>query len=151
MSLGPIELVVIKFPGNKFTGEITPALADLVDKGLVRIIDLLFVAKDEDGTILVEEIANLGDDAYAQFEAVVSDVNGMLNEEDAQQFAGMLEPNSSAGLLLFENTRAKRFADAIADANGEVLFSERIPRAVIEAMQAERKRPLRPSARRHMS
>src|SRR5215211_7915637 len=116
MSLGPIELVVIKFPGNKFTGEITPALADLVDKGLVRIIDLLFVAKAEDGTVLVEELANLGDGEYAQFEAVVSDVNGMLNAEDAQQFAGMLEPNSSAGLLLFEHTWATEFADALANA-----------------------------------
>src|ERR687898_723782 len=104
MSLGPVEMIVIKFPGNKFTGEITPALADLVDKGLIQIIDLLFVAKAEDGTVLVEEIANLGDDEYAQFEAVVTDVNGMLNEEEAQRFAGMLEPNSSAGLLLFEHT-----------------------------------------------
>jgi Family of unknown function (DUF6325) len=137
MSLGPVEMLVVKFPGNKFTGEVTPALADLVDNGLIRIIDLLFVAKAADGTVVVEEIANLGDDDYAQFEAVVSDVNGMLGEEDAQQFAGLLEPNSSAGLLLFENTWAKRFADAVADANGEVLFNERIPRAVIEAMQAE--------------
>jgi hypothetical protein len=137
MSLGPVEMLVVKFPGNKFTGEIAPALADLVDNGLIRVIDLLFVAKGEDGTVVIEEIANLGDDEYAQIEAVVSDVNGMLGEEDAQQFAGLLEPNSSAGLLLFENTWAKRFADAIADANGEVLFSERIPRAVIEAMQVE--------------
>jgi Family of unknown function (DUF6325) len=137
MPLGPVELIVIKFPGNKFTGEITPALADLVDKGLVRIIDLLFFVKDEDGNVLVEEIANLGDDEYAQFEAVVSDVNGMLNEEDAQQFGGLLEPNSSAGLLLFEHTWAKGFADALANADGELLYAERIPRAVIEALEAE--------------
>jgi hypothetical protein len=137
MPLGPVELIVIKFPGNKFTGEITPALADLVDKGLVRIIDLLFFVKDEDGNVLVEEIANLGDDEYAQFEAVVSDVNGMLNEEDAQQFGDLLEPNSSAGLLLFEHTWAKGFADALANADGELLYAERIPRAVIEALEAE--------------
>jgi hypothetical protein len=137
MALGPVEMIVIKFPGNKFTGEITPALADLVDKGLVRIIDLLFVAKAEDGTVLVEELANLGDGEYAQFEAVVSDVNGMLNEEDAQQFGGLLEPNSSAGLLLFEHTWATEFADALANADGELLYAERIPRAVIEALEAE--------------
>jgi hypothetical protein len=137
MPLGPVELIVVKFPGNKFTGEIAPALADLVDKGLVRIIDLLFVAKDADGTVLVEEIANLGDDEYAQFEAVVSDVNGMLNEEDAHQFAGLLEPNSSAGLLLFEHTWATTFADALANADGELLYAERIPRAAIEALEEE--------------
>ena len=137
MPLGPVELIVVKFPGNKFTGEITPALADLVDKGLIRIIDLLFVAKGEDGTVVVEEIANLGDDEYAQFEAVVSDVNGMLNEEDAHQFGGLLEPNSSAGLLLFEHTWAADFADALANADGELLYAERIPRAVIEALEAE--------------
>jgi hypothetical protein len=137
MSLGPVEMIVVKFPGNKFTGEITPALADLVDKGLIRIIDLLFVAKDADGTILVEELANLGDGEYAQFEAVVSDVNGMLNEADAQQFGGLLEPNSSAGLLLFEHTWATDFADALANADGELLYAERIPRAVIEALEAE--------------
>src|SRR5215216_6349762 len=135
MSLGPVEMIVVKFPGNKFTGEITPALADLVDKGLIRIIDLLFVAKDADGTILVEELANLGDGEFAQFEAVVSDVNGMLNEADAQQFGGLLEPNSSAGLLLFEHTWATDFADALANADGELLYAERIPRAVIEALE----------------
>jgi hypothetical protein len=137
MLLGPVELLVVKFPGNKFTGEVAPALADLVDTGLIRVIDLLFVAKREDGTVVVEEIANLGDDEYAQVEAVVSDVNGMLTEEDAQHFAGLLEPNSSAGMMLFENTWAKRFADAMANANGEVLFNERIPRAVIQALEAE--------------
>jgi hypothetical protein len=94
-------MLVAKFPGNKFTGEFTPALADLVGHGLIRVIDFLFVTRGGDGTVAIEEIANLGDDKYVQLEAVVSDVIGMLNEEDARHFA---EPNSSAGMLLFENT-----------------------------------------------
>lgn len=101
-------MLVAKFPGNKFTGEITPALADLVGHGLIRVIDFLFVTRGGDGTVAIEEIANLGDDEYVQLDAVVSDVNGMLNEEDAQHFAELLEPNSSAGMLRFENTWAKR-------------------------------------------
>jgi hypothetical protein len=137
MPYGPIEMLVVKFPGNQFTGEIAPALADLVENGIIRVIDLLFVAKGDNGTVDVVEIADLGDDVYGEYEAVISDVNGMLNEEDAQHFAGLLEPNSSAGLLLFENTWATRFADAVANAKGEVLFNERIPRAVIEALEAD--------------
>src|SRR5215203_5288816 len=137
MPYGPIEMLVVKFPGNQFTGEIAPALADLVENGIIRVIDLLFVAKGDNGTVDVIEFADLGDDVYGENEAVISDVNGMLNEEDAQHFAGLLEPNSSAGLLLFENTWATRFADAVANAKGEVVFNERIPRAVIEALEAE--------------
>jgi uncharacterized membrane protein len=136
MSLGPVEMLVVKFPGNKFTGEIAPALSELVDNGLIRVIDLLLVAKGQDGTVVIDEIANLGDDEYAQLEAVVSDVNGMLSDEDALRFGALLEPNSSAGLLLFENTWAAKFADAVANANGEVLFNERIPRTVIESLEA---------------
>jgi uncharacterized membrane protein len=134
MSLGPIDFLALKFPDNEFRGEILPALADLVEAETIRIIDLLFVQKYADGGVHVVELADLGEDDYRAFEEVVSDVSGMLSHEDAQQIAMTLEPDSSAALLLFENLWANRFVDAVANAKGEVVMSERIPRAMIEEM-----------------
>ena len=137
MSVGPIELIAIKFPGNKFTGEIVPALAELIEQNTIRVIDIIFVRKSEDGVVDVIEISELDDDTYATYEAVIADVGGMLGEEDAQQFSGLLEANSSAAVMVFENVWATRFVEAVRNANGELIFNERIPRAVIEALEAE--------------
>lgn len=135
--MGPIELLAVKFPGNQFTGEIVPALSELIESGLIRVIDIEFVRKDADGVVDVIEISELDEDTYAVFEGVVADVGGMLGEEDAQQLSGLLETNSSAAVMVFENVWATRFADAVRNANGEVIFNERIPRAVIDALVAE--------------
>lgn len=136
MSLGPIDFLALKFPGNQFRGEIIPALADLVEDETIRIIDLLFVQRNADGGVRVVELADLGEDDYRAYEEVVSDVSGMLSHDDAKEIASRLEPNSSAALLLFENVWASRFVDAVANAKGEVVVSERIPRAMIEEMQS---------------
>jgi|SRR5829696_1360348 len=137
MSVGPIELIAIKFPGNKFSGEIVPALAELIEQNTIRVIDIIFVRKDEDGVVDVIEISELDDDTYATYETVIADVGGMLGEEDAEQFSGLLEANSSAAVMVFENVWATRFVEAVRNANGELIFNERIPRAVIEALEAE--------------
>jgi uncharacterized membrane protein len=136
MPLGPIELLVVSFPGNQFTGEITPALAELVESGTIRIVDLLFVIKDEQGKVAVLELGDLAADVLGQFRLLVSDTIPMLNEDDAHELAEALENNSSAGIMLFENTWATRFADAIHNAKGEVVLNERIPRAAIEELIA---------------
>lgn len=136
MSLGPIEFLALKFPGNEFRGEILPALADLVEDETIRIIDLLFVQKEAEGTVRVIELSDLGEDDFAAFDAVVSDVSGLLGHDDAQMIANALEPNSSAALMLFENVWAIRFVDAVANANGEVIVSERIPRVILDEMVA---------------
>jgi hypothetical protein len=136
MPLGPIELLVVSFPGNQFTGEITPALAELVESGTIRIVDLLFVIKDEQGKVAVLELGDLAADVLGQFRLLVSDTIPMLNEEDAYELAKALGNNSSAGIMLFENTWATRFADAIHNARGEVVLNERIPRAAIEELIA---------------
>ncbi|MGH2586002.1 MAG: DUF6325 family protein [Dehalococcoidia bacterium] len=132
MSLGPVDMVVVKFPGNHFRGEIVPALKDLVEHGTIRIIDLLFIRKDQAGEVTVTEVTDLDDETYAVFHPLVSDIQGLFSDNDVQQFAAGLENNSSAGLLLFENTWAARLSDALAGADGELVLSERIPRAVIE-------------------
>lgn len=136
MALGPIEMLVVKFPGNQFTGEIAPALAELVDAGTIRVIDFVFIMKDADGTLTSVELADLPDDAASAFAPVVDDVSGMLSEDDIRDLGGLLDPNSSAGLMLFENAWAAKFAQAVRNANGEVVLSERIPRQVIEEIAA---------------
>lgn len=137
MSYGPVEYVVLKFPGNQFSGEIAPALRELVDTGTVRIIDLLFAIKDADGTVGVFELNGMGDSVTAIFEPVDATEDELLSESDAQHVAALLEPNSSAALLLFENTWAARFAEAVSNANGEVIVNARIPRDVIEELVSE--------------
>jgi hypothetical protein len=137
MTYGPIEFVVLKFPGNQFSGEIAPALQELVDSGTVRIIDLLFVIKDVDGTVAVLEVDGLGDAMAAIFEPIARTEDELLSQADGERFGELLEPNSSAALLLFENTWAANFVQAVLNANGEVLLNERIPRDVINAVLEE--------------
>src|SRR5215204_2267795 len=136
MSLGPIEMLVVKFPGNRFSGEIIPALGDLVENGTVRIVDLLFAVKSKEGDVTVLEFSDLAPDLFGQWDPLVSDVSPMLNENDAHQLAASLENNSSAALMLFENTWATRFVDAVSNASGEVVVNERIPRSVVQELTA---------------
>jgi uncharacterized membrane protein len=137
VALGPIEMLVVKFPGNKFSGEIIPALGELVENGTVRIVDLLFAVKNKDGEVTVLEFGDLAPDIFGQWDPLVSDVTPMLNEDDARELTASLENNSSAALLLFENTWATRFVDAVSNARGEVVLNERIPRAVVQELTAE--------------
>ena len=138
MAIGPIELLVVKFPGNQFKGEIAPALQELVESGTIRIIDLIFAIKDEEGTLAVLELNALGDETLAVFEPEPSELSGSLTEDDARErSSGGLENNSSAAIMLFENTWATKFVDAMRNANGELVLIERVPRAVIDELIAE--------------
>jgi uncharacterized membrane protein len=128
---GPVDLVLLGFPGNQFTGEIAPALRDLVSSGTVRILDLVFITKDADGNVAGVELSDLGD-AGAAFEDVDGEINELLTDEDIEAAGEELAPNSSAALLMFENTWAGRLATAIREANGEVVAYERIPRDALE-------------------
>lgn len=137
MSLGPIEYVVVAFPGNKFKGEIIPALAELVENGTIRILDLVFIAKDEDGNVAAVELADLGEGHEAAAMADISEIDaGLLNEDDVQLAAEALDNNSSAGLLVFENAWAARFAEAVRNADGQLVANERIPYDVVQAALA---------------
>jgi hypothetical protein len=137
-SLGPVELLVIKFPGNQFKGEIGPALGDLVDSGTIRILDLLFAIKDEDGAFDILEVRELESGEMDIFEPLLTGGNEFLSEEDIQNIASMLEPNSSAAVLLFEDTWAVNFRDALANANAQLIYNIRIPQAVVEELLAEK-------------
>jgi hypothetical protein len=131
--LAPVDYMIVAFPGNEFKGEIAPALADLVEKGTIRIIDLAFVAKDADGNIAAFELTDIDPDVRKGFENMGVEVNGLFNEEDLQAAGEELDPNSSAALLVWENLWAKDVAQAIRNAGGELLDFERLPHEVVQA------------------
>jgi hypothetical protein len=131
--LAPVDYMIVAFPGNEFKGEIAPALADLVEKGTIRIIDLAFVAKDADGNIGAFELTDIDPDVRKGFENMGVEVNGLFNEEDLQAAGEELDPNSSAALLVWENLWAKDVAQAIRNAGGELLDFERLPHEVVQA------------------
>ena len=131
--LAPVDYMIVAFPGNEFKGEIAPALADLVEKGTIRIIDLAFVSKDADGNIAAFELTDIDPDVRKGFENMGVEVNGLFNEEDLQAAGEELDPNSSAALLVWENLWAKDVAQAIRNAGGELLDFERLPHEVVQA------------------
>jgi translation initiation factor IF-2 len=137
MSIGPIEYLVVAFPGNKFKGEIIPALAELVENGTIRILDLVFIMKDEEGNVAAIELSDLDPEEEAAAMSDISDIDkGLLNEEDIQLAADSLEDNSSAGLLVFENVWAAKFAEAVRNADGQLVANERIPYDIVQAAMA---------------
>ena len=131
--LAPVDYMIVAFPGNQFKGEIAPALADLVEKGTIRIIDLAFVAKDADGNIGAFELTDIDPEVRQGFENMGVEVNGLFNEDDLQAAGEELDPNSSAALLVWENLWAMDVAQAIRDAGGELLDFERLPHEVVQA------------------
>jgi hypothetical protein len=132
MALGPVDLLVVRFPGNQFKGEIAPALAELVDQGTIRVIDLLLAVKDSDGNLEILEADSLSPEDAGDLGNLVSDPVRLFSEDDVETFAATLEPNSAAALLLFENTWAAHFRETLENAKAELVMFERIPRAVVE-------------------
>jgi hypothetical protein len=126
----------VSFPGNQFKGEIAPALAELVEKDIIRIVDILFINKDEDGNIDVVELDAVGDEESAAFGPVVSDLTELLTDDDAERLSNALDNNSSAALMLFENTWATRLRDALLNANGQLVLNTRIPKHVVDELLA---------------
>jgi hypothetical protein len=131
MPIGPVEYIVVSFPGNKFTGEIAPELAKLVESGTIRVLDLVFVGKDADGNVVAFEFDQL--DELAPFAAIDGEVGGLVTTEDINHAAALLEPDSSAALLIWEDAWAAPLVDAIRAADGVLVEGARIPRDLIEA------------------
>ena len=128
VDIGPVDVLLVKFPGNRFRGEIGPALADLVSRDLVRVIDLLFVYKDVDGTVGSLELSELGPDLEPAFVDIDGQVpGGVLEPDDVDEIAASLEPGSSVAALVVENTWAIPFVTAMRNAGAEVIDQSRIP------------------------
>ena len=134
MAEGPVDLLVVQFPENNFTGEIVAEMKNLVSAGTLNILDLMFVTRNAEGTIDVVELTDLEDVVAVQFDEFVGDIDGLLADADAEAIGAGLPPNSSAAMLLYENAWARNFSIAVRNADGEVLIHERIPRALFEAM-----------------
>lgn len=124
--MGPIDYVLVEWPGRQPTGEAVPHLIDLVERGVIRIIDLAFIAKDEDGSVTALGIADLGD-AVAEFAVFEGADSGLLHEDDIATAGDVLEPGTSAALLVYENTWAAPFASAVRRGGGQLVASGRIP------------------------
>jgi Family of unknown function (DUF6325) len=134
--MGPIDYLLVEWPGRQPTGEAAPHLIDLVDRGLIRILDLVFLHKDEDGSLTRLEISDLGDqvEAFADFEGASS---GLLSDEDTDEAGSALEPGTSAALLVYENRWAAPFASALRRSGGQLVATGRIPiQAMLAALDA---------------
>ena len=131
--IGPVDYMIVAFPGNEFRGEIAPALAELVEAGTIRIIDLAFVGKDADGEIGAFELTDLDPEVREGLEEMGIEVSGLFNEDDLMSAGEELEPNTSAALLVWENVWARDVAQKMRDAGGVLLDFDRLPHEVVQA------------------
>ena len=131
--IGPVDYAVIAFPGSKFSGGIAPALAELVDTGVIRIIDIAFVGKDVNGEVTAVELTELDPAVQAGFEKAGVEVSGLFNEDDLAASGDELEPGSSAALIVWENVWARRIADAVRSSDGQLLDFGRLPHETVQA------------------
>jgi uncharacterized membrane protein len=136
MAFGPVDVIIIGFPGNKFSGRIAPAVMELVDSGTIRVIDLLFVSKDTDGSVTTIEASDLDPETGPSYLAIDVVQPGALGPEDADEVSEDLEPNSSALLIAFENVWAAKVVEACRAADAVVIDQIRIPADVVEAVAA---------------
>jgi hypothetical protein len=131
--MGPVSYLIVEFPGNKMTGEGFPILVDLVDRGLIRILDLAFVSKDDDGTVRAINLSDIDGDGeldLAVFDGVSS---GLLDESDFADAAPAITPGSSAGILVFENRWATEFVEALRHGDAQLVAAGYIPQDALVA------------------
>jgi hypothetical protein len=136
--LGPVDWIVVEFPGSRFNGQIAPALLDLVERDLVRVLDLLVLKKDDDGSLEAFELSDLDDGEIGELRTYESELAMLLSEEDVTSLAAAIEPGSSAAVLVWENTWAAPFASAVRRSGGQLVASGRIPtQALLAAIEAD--------------
>jgi hypothetical protein len=135
--IGPIDYLVVEFPGSRMTGEGLPLLVDLVDRGIIRVLDLVFVKKELDGSVKGMAIADLDHDGTLDLAVFEGASSGLLGQDDLDEAGAVLEPGSSAGLLVYENRWAAPFAAALRRGGGQLVASGRIPvQAILASLDA---------------
>ena len=136
--LGPVDYLVIEFPGSNFNGEILPELAALVQRGIVRVLDLVVIKKTQDGSYEAFEFGDPDAGALGEIRELEEELADLLSEDDVTAVAEALEPGSTAGLLVYENLWAATFASAVRRSGGQLTASGRIPvQALIGAIEEE--------------
>jgi hypothetical protein len=138
MSLGPIEVLVVGFPGNQFSGLIIPELERLIEADVISVVDGLLVSKDANGDVTFVEFDEIGEnDDAARLADVLDQLESLISDEDVDELSAGLEPNSSAAILVFEHTWAKPFRDAIVDSGGVLAANFRVPGLVVDELLDE--------------
>ena len=138
--LGPVDWIVVEFPGSKFNGQIAPALLDLVERDLIRVLDLLVLKKDDDGSLEAFELSDLDQGEVGDLRTYEAELAMLLSEEDVTSLGAAIEPGSSAAVLVWENTWAAPFASAVRRSGGQLVASGRIPiQALLAAIEADEK------------
>lgn len=138
MSLGPVEVMMIGFPGNRFNGEIRVELQRQIDAGVIALIDGLLVQKDADGEVNFAELSDNADDEHAKALAdAMTRREALISDDDVNQLAEALAPSSSAAIMVFEHVWAQGLRDAVVASDGELLVNFRVPSQAIDELQAE--------------
>lgn len=140
MKLGPVDYLVVEFPGSNFNGEILPELVDLVRSGIVRVLDLVVITKEDNGSFQAFEFDDVQQGLLGEIRELERDLADLLSEDDVTAAAEALEPGSTAALLVYENRWAARFAGAVRRSGGQLVAGGRIPfdavPAAIESVEA---------------
>lgn len=131
MTYGPVDFIALEFKGNQFNGEILPALLELVQNKIVRVIDFIVIIKDQDGQHRALELEQLDNEVVRIFDPLELEISGMIQVEDIDMIAGLLENNTTAAILMFENLWAIKFGEAAVRANGRMVMFQRIPFEVV--------------------
>jgi hypothetical protein len=136
-TMGPIDYLVLEWPAGRMTGEAAPLLVDLVERGLIRILDLVFVRKDLDGSVRGLEVADFDGDERLDLAVFEGASSGLLGQDDIDEAGAALAPGAAAGILIYENVWAAPFAVALRRAGAQLVASGRIPvQAVLAALDA---------------
>ena len=136
--LGPVDWIVVEFPGSRMNGQIVPALLDLVERDLIRVLDLLVLKKDDDGSVEAFELSDLDEGEIGELRTYESELAMLLSEEDVNSLAAAIEPGSSAGVLVWENTWAAPFISAVRRSGGQLAATGRIPvQTLLAAIEAD--------------
>ena len=136
--LGPVDYLVIEFPGSKFNGDIAPTLVDLVDRGIIRVLDLIMITKEPDGSFDTIELNDVEEGTLGELHRLETEIAELLSADDIANVAEALEPGSTAGVLVYENRWAAPFASAVRHRGGQLVASGRIPvQALIASFEAD--------------
>jgi hypothetical protein len=134
VAIGPVEYMIVAFPGNEFNGEIAPALADLVSSGTIRVLDLVFVTTNAEGDVAIVEYDE--HDGLRAFAEIDGEIGGVIGHDDIHHASHDLEPNSSAAILVWEDTWATPLVEAMRASGGVLVESARIPHDLVEELAA---------------
>jgi hypothetical protein len=132
MSIGPVEYIAIAFPGNKFSGEIVPAIKELQDSGTIQVLDLVIISKDRDGNVTAIELSEASPEEAATLAVLGVKGTRLLGQEDVEEIGAALDPNSTAALMIWENVWAAKFAESLRNADGILIANGRIPAQLVE-------------------